>query len=427
MLYNKIDACRLCAGTDIETVLDLGNQALTGIFPKTAAEDVEQGPLDLARCASCGLVQLFHNYDLSQLYGQTYGYRSGLNQSMVRHLHSKVAKIKNLVTLEAGDMIIDIGSNDGTTLSAYPSDMTLVGVDPSGEKFFHYYPQGAKLIPAFFSKDAVQKVYPNRKAKVITSIAMFYDLEQPQVFVNEIASLLDDNGVWVFEQSYLPSMIEAKSYDTICHEHLEFYAVKQIKIMLDKADLKIVDLEFNNINGGSFSITAAKRTSKYNEATAIIEKSLANEVALGLEGTQVFKDLQAEMEQHRENLLSLLTSLKAAGKKVVGYGASTKGNVLIQYCGLTSDLVSCIAEVNPDKFGSFTPGSKIPIVSEADARAMNPDYYIVFPWHFRENILQRSQDILASGGKFIFPLPHLEIVSSKGTEKYSVQDLACAG
>jgi NDP-4-keto-2,6-dideoxyhexose 3-C-methyltransferase len=416
MLYKKIDACRLCGGSEIETVLDLGDQALTGIFPKSSAEDVAQGPLELARCSSCGLVQLYHNYDLSQLYGKTYGYRSGLNQSMVRHLHSKVAKIKNLVSLNSGDMIIDIGSNDGTTLSAYPEDMTLVGVDPSGQKFFHYYPKGAQLIPEFFSAAAVQKVHPGRKAKVITSIAMFYDLEQPQIFVNEIASLLDKEGVWVFEQSYLPSMIEAKSYDTVCHEHLEFYAVKQIKIMLDKADLKIIDLEFNNINGGSFSITAAKKDSKYVEATEVIQSSLAKEIALGLEGTQVFVDLRSDMEEHRRNLLELLGSLKAAGKKVIGYGASTKGNVLIQYCGLTSDLVSCIAEVNPDKFGAYTPGSKIPIISEADAIAMQPDYYIVFPWHFRENIIQREQAFLQKGGKLIFPLPHLEIVSSEGKE-----------
>jgi hypothetical protein len=426
MLYSKIDNCRLCGSKNMSSVLDLGDQALTGIFPKTKDENVAEGPLDLARCGDCGLVQLYHNYDLSQLYGQTYGYRSGLNQSMVRHLHNKVARIKSLVKLETGDMIIDIGSNDGTTLSAYPEGMTLVGVDPSGTKFFHYYPKGASLIPEFFTAKAVQSKYPERrKAKVITSIAMFYDLEQPQVFVNEIASLLDEQGVWVFEQSYLPSMIEAKSYDTICHEHLEFYALKQIKMMLDKANLKIVDVEFNDINGGSFSITAAHRSSAYAEATSLVAEILANEVRIGLESGDVFKKLQADMDKHRDDLLKLLSDLKAQGKKVFGYGASTKGNVLIQYCGLTPELVPYIAEVNPDKFGSYTPGSKIPIISEADAKAMKPDYYIVFPWHFKQNILQREQEFLAQGGKFIFPLPKLDVVSAQDSENSNLKTIAC--
>lgn len=424
MLYNKIDACRICGSSSLQTVLDLGDQALTGIFPKTKDEKVASGPLELGRCDECGLVQLMHNYDLSQLYGQTYGYRSGLNQSMVRHLQGKVAKIKELVSINDGDMIVDIGSNDGTTLNAYNRDVNLVGVDPSGEKFFQYYPKGATLIPQFFSAQAVQNKFPGRKAKVITSIAMFYDLEQPQIFVNEIASLLDDEGVWVFEQSYLPAMIEAKSYDTVCHEHLEFYAAKQIKHMLDKANLKIVDMAFNDINGGSFSITAAKNESSYPEATALMREIMQKETALGLDNITVYQKLEADMREHKDNLIGLLNELKNAGKKVLGYGASTKGNVLIQYCGLNSNLVPSIAEVNPDKFGSYTPGSKIPIISESEATAQNPDYYIVFPWHFRENIIQRNQDFLNKGGKFIFPLPYLEIVSKDGVSRIqSVDDI----
>ena len=414
MLYTEIKDCRLCHGTRLTTVLDLGVQALTGVFPKAQDPDVPAGPLQLCKCDDCDLVQLRHNYDLGQLYGDNYGYRSGLNQSMVRHLHQKVAKIRTIATLNPGDLVVDIGSNDSTTLQAYPDNLTLVGVDPSGPKFKQYYPPHISLIPDFFSAALVKRAYPGRQAKVITSIAMFYDLERPQLFVNEIAELLDDDGLWVFEQSYLPSMLETHSYDTACHEHLEYYALKQIKRMLDQAGLKIVNVEFNDINGGSFSVMAAKSGSRHTEVSALIAQTLENEERLGLGGLDIYRQFAGKMADHRKRLREYLTQLKQEGKKVIGYGASTKGNVLIQYCGLDSTLVPCIAEVNPDKFGACTPGSKIPIISETEARAMKPDYFLVFPWHFKTAILQREQDFLRAGGCFIFPLPTIEVVAAEG-------------
>lgn len=416
MLYTEIKDCRLCHGTRLTTVLDLGVQALTGVFPKAQDPDVPAGPLQLCKCEDCDLVQLRHNYDLGKLYGETYGYRSGLNQSMVRHLHQKVAKIRTIATLNPGDLVVDIGSNDSTTLQAYPDNLTLVGVDPSGPKFKQYYPPHISLIPDFFSAKLVKQAYPGKRAKVVTSIAMFYDLERPQLFVNEISELLDDDGLWVFEQSYLPFMLDTHSYDTACHEHLEYYSLKQIKLMLDRAGLKIVDVEFNDINGGSFSVMAAKRASRHAEASALIAKTLENEVQLGLGTLELYRKFAEKITDHRKHLLQYLTQLKREGKKVIGYGASTKGNVLIQYCGLDAKLVPCIAEVNPDKFGARTPGSNIPIISEADARAMKPDYYLVFPWHFRKAIVQREQEFLRAGGRFIFPLPSIDIIAQGGVE-----------
>ena len=416
MLYKEIAQCRLCDGSRLVNVLDLGKQALTGIFPKSKEEEVPAGPLQLCKCADCDLVQLRHNYDLGKLYGETYGYRSGLNQSMVRHLHQKVEKIRSRVQLGSGDLVVDIGSNDSTLLQAYPKDLTLVGVDPSGPKFKQYYPAHVRLIPDFFSAGLLQRHYPGKRAKVITSIAMFYDLERPQDFVDEIARVLDDEGVWVFEQSYLPFMLDTHSYDTVCHEHLEYYALHQIKRMLDRAELKIVDIEFNDINGGSFSVMAAKKSASHAAADALITRTLEDEQRRGLGSIETYSRLGARIADHREKLLSLLGELKRQGKKVIGYGASTKGNVLIQYCGLDSNLVPCIAEVNPDKFGAYTPGSHIPIISEAEARAMRPDYFLVFPWHFKSGILQREQGFLRSGGQFIFPLPKIEIISSGGSD-----------
>jgi hypothetical protein len=416
MLYREIADCRLCYGKNLVDVFDLGEQALTGIFPKSAREEVAAGPLRLTKCGDCHLVQLRHNYDLSQLYGETYGYRSGLNQSMVQHLQNKVARIRSRAELAAGDLVVDIGANDSTLLQAYPSNLTLVGVDPSGPKFQRFYPAHIRLIPDFFSAELVKKACPGKRAKVVTSIAMFYDLERPQDFVDQVAGLLDDDGLWVFEQSYLPFMLETNSYDTVCHEHLEYYGLAQIKRMLDKAGLKVVDVEFNDVNGGSFSVTAAPRKSKHPEASALIAKTLANESQLGLAGLDAYRAFAARAAEHKRELTRLLGELKKAGKRVFGYGASTKGNVLIQYCGIGPELVPCIAEVNEDKFGSFTPRSRIPIVSESEARGRNPDYFIVFPWHFRAGILRREQGFLQSGGQFIFPLPHIDVVSAAGVE-----------
>ena len=399
----------------LEAVFDLGHQALTGIFPRSKNEDVASGPLVLAKCRQCHLVQLRHNYDLARLYGETYGYRSGLNQSMVRHLHKKVERIRSLVKLQATDLVVDIGSNDSTLLQAYPADLKLVGVDPSGPKFKRFYPPHIELIPDFFSAAAVRKHVPGADAKVITSIAMFYDLERPQSFVDEVAGLLAEDGIWVFEQSYLPAMLETNSYDTVCHEHLEYYALAQVRRMIDKAGLKIVDLEFNDVNGGSFSVTAAPRASRYAEASGPIEQTVERERALRLDTLETYTAFAGRAREHREALLGCLRELKTSGKKVLGYGASTKGNVLIQYCGLNAYLIGCIAEVNEDKFGSYTPGSKIPIVSESEARKQKPDVFVVFPWHFRESILKREQAFLQGGGEFIFPLPAIDRVSARDT------------
>jgi hypothetical protein len=247
--------------------MSLGEQTLTGVFPRSRSEKITSGPVDLVQCSSpkgCGLVQLKQSYDLSEMYGLNYGYRSGLNASMVKHLHSKVDKILSSGLLERGDLVIDIGSNDATTLRAYPSGLyQLVGIDPTGVKFSSYYPPEIRLIPEFFTAMAVSQTLSGKKAKIITSFSMFYDLEDPVAFAKEINGALDDEGLWIFEQSYLPAMLKTNSFDTICHEHLEFYALKQINWITEKAGLKVIDVEFNDINGGSFSVTATPAIEPY--------------------------------------------------------------------------------------------------------------------------------------------------------------------
>ncbi|HEY4304181.1 MAG TPA: class I SAM-dependent methyltransferase [Gemmatimonadaceae bacterium] len=397
--------------TSLAPILSLGEQYLTGVFPSERSASVTKGPLELVLCTDGGLLQLRHSYDLSEMYGDNYGYRSGLNKSMVAHLQQKVAKLEKLVQPQAGDIILDIGSNDGTLLSSYRNvGQTLGGIDPSAGKFRHFYPEHIRLATEFFSSDAFHALFGEGKAKIVTSIAMFYDLETPLNFMRQISDILADDGIWHFEQSYMPTMLDACAYDTICQEHLEYYGLSQIKWMADRADLELLDVELNDINGGSFAVTVAKRGSGRPVNTAAIETLLELERTRRLDTPEAYEPFRAAVERHRRELPALVRELRASGKKVFGYGASTKGNVLLQYCGLTEQDLTCIADVNPDKFGCFTPGTEIPIVSEADAHAQQPDYFLVLPWHFRTNLLARETEFLRRGGKMIFPLPTIEIV-----------------
>jgi len=420
LAYSAIRRCRICANPNLLPILNLGTQALTGVFLKTREQAVTSGPLELVKCQEnntdkhCGLVQLRHSYNPDELYGDNYGYRSGLNKSMVAHLQNKVSQIEKRIDLTEGDLVLDIGSNDGTLLGAYANKkLILTGIDPTAEKFREYYPSYIELIPEFFSARIIKNRFGNKKAKVITSIAMFYDLESPIEFMQEIREVLGDNGIWILEQSYLPTMLKMNAYDTICHEHLEYYCLKQLKWIADRVGLKIIDAELNNINGGSFSVTVTKSNSSYQDKGSVVDKILSEEKRQALFQLKPYKEFSQRILKHREELIKFIKNERNKKKKFIGYGASTKGNVILQFCNLTEKEIPFIAEVNKDKFGCFTPGTLIPIISEQEARAMQPDYFLVLPWHFKENIIEREKDYLAGGGKLFFPLPRLEIVGQK--------------
>jgi C-methyltransferase C-terminal domain/Putative zinc binding domain/Methyltransferase domain len=409
--YHEIKGCRVSGETSLVTVLNLGHQALTGVFPKTRGEPVTVGPLELVWATDSGLLQLRHSYEASEMYGDNYGYRSGLNQSMVNHLVDKVRYLERLASLKEGEVVLDIGSNDATTLKAYVvPNLKRIGIDPTGNKFAEYYPPDIRLVPDFFSAEAFKSV-EGGKAKIVTSIAMFYDLESPITFAKHIESILAEDGLWHFEQSYMPSMLRLNSYDTICHEHLEYYSLEVVQKILFAAGLKIVDVVMNSINGGSFAVTATKASNgSVNQNNAVINWLLNQERLMGLHTPRPYREFEERVFRHRDDLTRLIRALTDDGKKVLGYGASTKGNVVLQFCGLTAADIPAIAEVNQEKFGRVTPGSHIPIVSEIEARAMKPDYFLVLPWHFKEGILRREKDYLNSGGRFIFPFPEIEIV-----------------
>lgn len=412
-MSQAITRCRICGNRRLEVILELGVQKLTGVFPASPNADLLGGPLELIRCVPsaqhCGLVQLRHSYPLEAMYGDNYGYRSGLNSSMTTHLARKAAFLTALSKPVSGDLIVDIGSNDGTLLRSYDRLYDLVGIDPVARKFLDFYPSWIGVLPEFFSREVWQTRLSGRKAKIITSIAMFYDIERPTKFAETIHDFLSSDGIWHFEQSYLPLMLKRCAYDTICHEHIEYYCLRQIQWIIERSDLKIIDLQTNDVNGGSLAVTAARTEAPYPEAKEAVERVLQVEERAGLEGVEPLRRFRDNVFAHRDRLIEQIRCIGQRGEKLLGYGASTKGNVILQFCGLTRKEIPFIAEVNPEKYGRFTPGSGIPIVSEPELHAMEPDVLFILPWHFRENLIEREENFLQRGGRLLFPLPDIEV------------------
>ena len=405
-----IKYCRSCRSNKLENLFNLGSQYYTGIFPQKKKSKIPIGELRLIKCKRCSLVQLAVNFNLKKMYDNNYGYRTGLNPSMLNHIKDKIKYLKKNIELKKGDTILDIGSNDGSLLKCFDhKKFNLIGIDPTISKFKKYYPKEIKKVANFFSKKNLKKILFKKRVKLITSIAMFYDLPNPISFAKDIYDLLDDNGIWHLEQSYSGYMLENLSYDTICHEHTEYYSLKSIKYIFDRSNLKIVDLKFNKINGGSFAISVAKKGSPIKVNKLAIQKVLNSERKNKVNSTRKYKTFFKKISNEKVKLVNFLTNLNKHNKTILGYGASTKGNVILQFCNLTDKHVKFICDVNKDKENSFTPGSRIKIISENLAKKIKPDYYLVLPWHFKNFILKKEKSLIKSGTKFIFPLPKLKV------------------
>jgi hypothetical protein len=292
-------------------------------------------------------------------------------------------------------------------LQAYPSNLTLVGIDPTGVKFRSHYPPHVELIPDFFSSHLLEQRFPGRKARVVTSFSMFYDLEDPMGFMRQVHEVLADDGLWVFEQSYMPTMLAMNSFDTACHEHLEYYALAQIQWMCERVGFRIVDVEFNDINGGSFSVAVTK-AAVGTAPTACVRELLDAERTQGLHTLEPYRAFAQRVAECKRELLAFVRDARTQGKTVAALGASTKGNVLLQYCGFTTDDIAMVGEINAEKFGAFTPGTELPIVPENELLARNPDYLLVLPWHFRGFFLKADK---FKGRKLVFPLPKVEVIA----------------
>ncbi len=419
-IVKEIKRCRICGNPDLVPILDLGVQALSGRFPAKDESDPPKAPLELVKCNTaknsnaCGLLQLKHSVSPEEMYQYHYGYRSGTNKTMSAHLKSIAKSVQKMVKLQEGNVILDIGSNDATLLKCYDENgLQKIGIDPTGEQFSEYYPEDIKLVSDYFNASNYFSVCSVKKAKVITSIAMFYDLESPMSFVEDIKKVLHPDGIWILEQSYMSTMLKMNSFDTVCHEHLEYYSLKQIDWMLKKNDMGIIDVEFNDINGGSFRVYACHKNSIYESNQEKIDQIFSNEKKLKLDSEQPYKEFKDKIFNLRNELCNFLSVEKSKGKSIYLYGASTKGNVLLNFYNLDNTIITAAADRNPEKWGRKTPGTNIPIISEEEARKAKPSYFLVLPWHFKNEFIEREAKFLASGGKFIFPLPEIVIIGDK--------------
>ena len=406
--FHKITKCRVCGNEHYNVVLDLGDQYLSGVFPKEIDPDMSKGPLTLVKCdeskGGCGHVQLEHTFDLPTMYGEEYGYRSGLNGSMVKHLKGKAEKILKDIELESGDIVCDIAGNDGTFLGFFPQDCQLISIDPTSKKFKDYFPENVHYIADFFSAKIFNERFGKQKAKVITSFSMFYDLEDPCEFAREVRECLDSEGIWVLEQSYMPEMLRVNSFDTVCHEHLSYYGMRQLKYIMDKAGFKIVDFEFNDVNGGSISVVVSPSKP---ECTTKLTALLSLELEEGLDTVKPWEEFASRMTDNNHKFLKMVRDLRDEGYKVAGLGASTKGNVTLQTWGVTPTDILAIGDVNPDKDGSYTPGTWIPIKNEDEVLAYY-DVFVILPWHFKNFFVKNPK---FKGKKLIFPLPTPELIT----------------
>lgn len=411
------NTCRACGSSALTKVIDLGEQYLQGSFFKPGKEmpPMRRVPTILVRCdptrdeKACGLLQMAHSVPPTLLYF-AYWYRSGTNQTMRDHLKGIADEAAGMIDKENA-RVLDIGCNDGTLLNYYPKAFDKIGIDPSD--IAQEIKGDIKVVQDTFPSEQLDKQIAGENFDVITSIAMFYDLEDPVAFVKNVNKSLAAEGIWIFEMSYMPTMLKMNSYDTICHEHLEYYSLAVIESILKRAGMKVIRVGMNDINGGSIRCYATHSENyRFNKKdfSQSLESLRQQEFDLELDTDRPYRHFQERINAHREELTSLLKSLKTEGKKIHIYGASTKGNTILQWCGIDHFIIDYAADRNPDKHGARTLGTDIPIISEEESRAMNPDYYLVLPWHFKKEFLEREREMLDRGVGMIFPLPNIEIV-----------------
>ena len=422
-IQKEVDSCRVCGSKQLVPILSLGEQYVSN-FVDVADEFDVKIPLKLILCDKnsdgCGLLQLKHTTNPDVMYKQ-YWYMSGINKTMTEALKDIVKNIENIIELDHNNIVLDIGCNDGTLLRNYSkNNVRLIGIDPAKNMEKLSKVGTTKIIVDYFSSEIFRKEFPGEKAKVITSIAMFYDLDNPNKFVSDIKQCLHNEGIWVIQMSYLPLMLEQNAFDNICHEHICYYSLLSLENLLDKHGLMIFDVELNDINGGSFRVYIKHKDSK--TRTLVEEKRVDKlreyEKSLGLYSKKVYEDFANRVERFKKTTLKLVRDVNKNGGKIYAYGASTKGNTLLQYYGLNNSHIVAAAERNPMKYGKKTIGSWIPIISEQEARNANPEYFLVLPWHFFNEFKEREKEFLKNGGKFILPLPVPKIITKDKEEEF---------
>lgn len=394
--------CRLCGSKNLEDIFSLGEQYINDFVPKEKIGKGLKAPLDLVMCPKCSLLQLRHSAPQELLYSRHYWYKSGVTDTMRRALRDITEQIESMINLKSGDVVLDIGANDGTMLAAYTvPGIRRVGCEPADNLIAALKENTQYVIHDFWNYERYMELanqWGFNKAKVITAIGMFYDLEDPNKFINDARMALTEDGIFVAQLMCLAPMIEKNDVGNLCHEHLEFYSLESLKYLFETNGLEMFKIEENDVNGGSYRIFA-----RHYRGTGIAfnEKyTLDNILAFA-----------RRIENNRSLCVNFIKDEVAKGKKIYVYGASTKGNVILQYYGLDSTLITAAAERSPEKWGKYTVGSWIPIVSEEEARRAKPDYFLVLPWAFFDEFYKREKEWRSHGGKFIVPLPEFKVVS----------------
>ena len=393
----------------VSDFINVDTDARAGKHDMTLVIDERYGAARLEKCTP-----------IHSMFGK-YWYRSGINQTMRTELKGIVDSVTSVQKLNEGDLWLDIACNDGTLLSFVPDGIKKLGIDPAEDSFVAESSKIADdIVQDFFTLGNYKKSkFKKKKAKVVTCIAMFYDLDEPVDFLKDVSKVMDDDGLFVIQMSYTPLMIKQLAFDNICHEHVYYWGLASMEKLLKKAGLKIVDCQVNDVNGGSFRIYIKKKksavtsfaTAPYRDVCNVrVESLLKWEKGLKLDKEAIWLDFFNRIEELKKETVDFIKAEKAKGKVICGYGASTKGNTLLQYFGLDNTLIDAIAERSPYKFGLKTIGTNIPILSEEDVRAMNPDYMLVLPWHFIAEFVKREDEFLSKGGKFIVPCPTFEII-----------------
>ncbi|HJW84351.1 MAG TPA: class I SAM-dependent methyltransferase [Anaerolineae bacterium] len=411
--------CRVCDGA-LVPILSLGEHYVSDFLPP-GEPDGTKAPLELALCRRCHLLQLKHSVPAENMY-RNYWYRSGTNKTMRDALADIANTAEQLIHLQEGDTVLDIGCNDGTLLASYKTGgLYKVGFDPA-ENLAPLSRQIAdQVVTEFFAAGTYlrQPGLRERRPKIVTSIAMFYDLEDPKRFVSDVKAVMHGDGLWIVQMSYLPLMLKQNEIGNVCHEHLEYYSLQSFKYLLDLFDFEIADVELNDVNGGSVRAYIRNRDADRNVFGDATYRGLAaervralyeQEIKLGLDDTRPYTEFAFWVERIKADVVGFIKDQVSCGRKVYVYGASTKGNTVLQYFGLDHTLITAAAERNPDKWGKVTVGTRVPIVSEADARAARPDFFLVLPWHFVEEFQAREKEYLLSGGRFILPMPRFSLI-----------------
>ncbi len=419
--------CINCKKKKFKKIADIGNQVISSVFHEKKEGNKKKYCLDLYKCNTCDLVQLKELAPLNDMYGFTYGYRTSLSPVMINHIKKKYFKLLKNKFLKRKTNILDIGSNDGTFLNFFPTNKkyNLFGIDPSAEKFIKFYKKGIDVIYDFFSEKTIneylnKKEIKNKKFSLITSFAMFYDLKDPNSFCEQINSLLEKNGVWMVEISYFPLLLQNLTYDQICHEHVAYYTLSTFTNILKKNNLKVLDFELNEVHGGSIEITCAKKNSHHKPSNKKIEKIISLEKNID---NYSYKKFNSRIRITKDNLICFLKILKKTKKSIIGYGASTKANIVLNHCKIDNKLLKYICDANTEKHNKYTPGSNIKIISKNKIQKLKPDYILVLIWAIKKEVIKQELKYIKSGGTLVFHLPKFHFINKENYQFYLAEKL----